>query len=346
LVSETSTLTASPHHRRRQAETTIWRRIASLDQGSIVILIALFLAAALAIFLPAFASLGNLMTLLRSVSVLGILALGMTVVIIGRGIDLSQIAVAMVSAGIAVKLMIGGVTMPAALAVGLLAAFCLGLFNGAFVAFCGVPALFATLASGLLIIGIARITVLPLRLFNVPADNAALLALGQSWHGIPAPVLVFGFCVAGVHVFMSRTTLGRFIYAHGDNPETARFSGMPVRLLTLLEYSTCSVIGYVGGIVMVASTGVVDLLVVNRSMLVFDVIMVAVLGGVSLVGGRGNVRGVVAGALLVGVLLNAMTLMNLDYQLESIIKGAALLAAIVLDNWLHPRDEETAAEGE
>ncbi len=345
MASETNTLAASPGNRRRQAETTVWRRIAALDQGSIVILNALLLAAALAIFLPEFASWGNLMTLLRSVSVLGILALGMTVVIIGRGIDLSQIAVAMVSAGIAVKLMIGGLAMPAALVVGLLTALGLGLFNGAFVAFFGVPALFATLASGLLIIGVARITVLPLRLFNVPADSA-LLALGQSWKGIPAPVLVFGLCIVGVYIFMSRTTLGRFIYAHGDNPETARFSGMPVRLLTLLEYAICSVIGYVGGIVMVASTGVVDLLVVNRSMLVFDVIMVAVLGGVSLVGGRGSVRGVVAGALLVGVLLNAMTLMNLDYQLESIIKGAALLAAIVLDNWLHPRDEETAAEGE
>ena len=80
--------------------------------------------------------------------------------------------------------------------------------------------------------------------------------------------------------------------------------------------------------------------------MIFDVILVVVLGGVSLVGGRGNVMSVIAGTLLIGVLLNAMTIMNLDVQTQNIIKGAVLLVAIVFDSYVNPRDEETAKQGD
>jgi ribose transport system permease protein len=148
-----------------------------------------------------------------------------------------------------------------------------------------------------------------------------------------------------VHLFLSRTVLGRFIYAHGDNPDAARLSGMPTRPLTMLEYALCAGIGYIGGVVMTAQTALMHLQVAEGT-LIFDVIMVVVLGGVSLTGGRGNVVSVVAGTLLIGVLLNGMTIMDMDIQTQNVVKGVVLLSAIVMDSVLHPRDEETSKQGD
>ena len=96
---------------------------------------------------------------------------------------------------------------------------------------------------------------------------------------------------------------------------------------------------------MAASTASMNTQVIN-STLIFDVILVVVLGGVSLVGGRGSVLSVLAGTALMGTLLNGMTILNLDNNVQNIVKGGVLLAAILLDNRLHPRDEETARQGD
>jgi ribose transport system permease protein len=168
---------------------------------------------------------------------------------------------------------------------------------------------------------------------------------GTTFGGLPVPVVAFAICALLLHLFLSRTVLGRFIYAHGDNAQAARLSGMATRPLTMLEYAICSAIGYVGGVIMVGSTSLMHLQIAE-STIIFDVILVVVLGGVSLVGGRGNVVSVIAGTLLIGVLLNAMTIMNLDIQTQDMIKGAVLLLAITLDSYIHPRDEETAKQGD
>ena len=136
--------------------------------------------------------------------------------------------------------------------------------------------------------------------------------------------MVFAVAAILVHLFLSRTVPGRFIYAHGDNPDAARLTGLATRPLTMLEYALSSAIGYVGGVVMISETALMHLQVAE-STLIFDVIMVVVLGGVSLVGGRGNVLSVVVGTLLIGVLLNGMTIMDMDVQTQNIIKGVVLL---------------------
>jgi ribose transport system permease protein len=120
---------------------------------------------------------------------------------------------------------------------------------------------------------------------------------------------------------------------------------LPTRPLTMMEYALSSAIGYVGGVVMISETALMHLQVAE-STLIFDVIMVVVLGGVSLVGGRGNVMSVIVGTVLIGVLLNGMTIMDMDVQTQNIIKGIVLLIAIVLDSYLHPQDEETSKQGD
>ena len=115
-------------------------------------------------------------------------------------------------------------------------------------------------------------------------------------------------------------SIGRFIYAHGDNLETARLTGIAVRPLTMLEYGICAAIGCAAGLVMAASTASMNTQIVNSTM-IFDVILVVVLGGVSLVGGRGGVLSVLAGTALIGTLLNGMTIMDLNNNVQNIVKG-------------------------
>ena len=321
------------------------RRVA-LSQEQIVLGVTALLAAAFALTLPGFGTLDNLLTLTRSVAILGMLGVAMSVVVIGRGLDLSLVAAMAVGAAVALQLLQQGWATAPALGVALLLAVAIGLINGFIIAFVEVPALFTTLATGFLVFGLGRVFLLDGVISYLPPQASGLAFIGQGRVlGVPMPIVAFALVALLVHLLMSRTAFGRFIYAHGDNPEAARLTGIAVRPLTMVEYALCSTIGLVAGLVMAASTASMNTQVIN-STLIFDVILVVVLGGVSLVGGRGSVLSVLAGTALIGTLLNGMTILNLDNNVQNIVKGAVLLAAILLDNRLHPRDEETARQGD
>lgn len=322
------------------------RGLRSLTQEQIVLITTLLLAVLFAALVPGFASVKNVLTLLNGIAVLGILSLGAAIVIIGRGLDISQIASLAIGAALAAIVMRNGGSIPWAIACGFLISLAIGLVNGLVIAFIEVPPLFATLATNLLMFGLAQIFIVGSTLLVYVPDSAkAFLALGDTLGGVPIPVLIFLLLALLVHLFLSRTRIGRFIYAHGDNPEAARLSGIPVRPLTVLEYCLSAVIGYVAGLVLMATLSSIDTQIVMGTE-IFNVILVAVLGGVSLVGGRGSVLSVIAGGLLIGVMLNGMTLLNLGNDAQNIFRGLVLLAAIVGDNLLHPRDEETARQGD
>ncbi|WOH84496.1 ABC transporter permease [Bradyrhizobium sp. BEA-2-5] len=317
-----------------------------LTQTTAVLVMCAALVVIFSIFLKGFPTLGNLFALARNISILGILALGMAVVVIGRGLDLSQVASFAASTAIAIILMNSGYATPIALLVGFVMAIGIGILNGFFISVIEMPPLLTTLASSLAVLGIVRTTAVQHYVVYLSKGHDEFLRLGGNiWGGVPISVLIFAATAVVVHVFLSRTVIGRFVYAHGDNPDAARQTGLPTRPLTMIEYALCAAIGYVGGVVMVAQTALMHLQVAE-STIIFDVIMVVVLGGVSLVGGRGNVMSVIAGTLLIGVLLNGMTIMDMDVQTQNIVKGIVLLIAILLDSRLHPRDEETSKQGD
>lgn len=322
------------------------RGIKRLSQEQIVLVTTLILTIAFSILVPNFASVKNFLTLLDSIAVLSILSLGAAIVIIGRGLDISQVASLAIGAALAAVVMRDGGSITLGIVCGFAVALAIGVVNGIVIAFVEVPPLFATLATNLLMYGLAQIFIVgSTYLVYIPDDAKAFLALGGSLFGVPIPVLIFLVLALVVHLFLSRTRLGRFIYAHGDNPEAARLSGIPLRPLTILEYSLSAVIGYLAGLVLMATLSSIDTQIVMGTE-IFDVILVAVLGGVSLVGGRGGVLSVIAGGLLIGVMLNGMTLLNMSNDAQNIFRGLVLLAAIVGDNLLHPRDEETARQGD
>jgi ribose transport system permease protein len=179
-----------------------------------------------------------------------------------------------------------------------------------------------------------------------PQNAPALVFAGRgTLLGIPMPIVVFAAAALALHAFLSRTSIGRFIYAQGDNPDAARLTGVALRPLIMLEYVLVAVFAWLAGLVWIGETGSMQMTIMLGTT-IFDVILVVVLGGISLIGGRGGVFSVVVGCALIGTLLNAFTIMNVNSELQNIIRGVVLLAAIILDNWLHPRDEETARQGD
>jgi ribose transport system permease protein len=224
-------------------------------------------------------------------------------------------------------------------------ALVIGVVNGIMVAFVEAPALFVTLAAGFVIYGLA-FWYAPAWVVYAPTNAPVLMYLGAGHlFGVPVPIFVFAVTALIMHLFLSQTSVGRFIYAQGDNPEAAKLSGIALRPLIVLEHVLVALLAWLAGLVWIGTTGSIQMAITQGTM-IFDVVLVVVIGGISLVGGRGSVFSVVVGCVLIGTLLNAFTIMDVNSEVQNIIKGVVLLAAIVLDNFLHPRDEETARQGD
>ena len=319
----------------------------SITQEQIVLFIAGIFFILFAFAVKGFATLGNITIMMRNISVLGIFSIGMGMVVIAKGIDLSEVAVGAMSAAWVLQLATDGVSLGYAILLGLALALFIGALNGYLIAFIEIPALFATLASGIYVFGFVRYFLLndQTNHFLPKADNAFLFVGQGKIMGVPAPILLFVLIALLAHLFLRLTRSGRFFYAMGDNEDAARMAGISVRPMKIFQYSLCSLIGYFAALVMVGTTGSVNTKIAS-STLIFDVVLVVVLGGISLIGGRGSVFSVIAGVLLVGILLNGMTLLHYALPTQDLIKGIILLAAILLDTLLHPRDEETARQGD
>lgn len=315
------------------------------SQEQIVLLITIALLIVFGLTLNGFATVSNLLNLLRSISILGVLGLGMGLIVISRGIDLSEVAIMAGSWAIALIEMQNGMPVFTAVLLALAIAVLIGVVNGVMVAFVEAPALFVTLAAGFVIYGLA-FWIAPAWVVYAPRDAPGLMYLGAGrLFGIPLPILVFAVAAIAMHLFLSRTSIGRFIYSQGDNPEAARLTGVALRPLIVLEHVLVALLAWIAGLVWVGTTGSMQMAITQGTM-IFDVVLVVVIGGISLIGGRGSVFSVVVGCILIGTLLNAFTIMDVNSEVQNIIKGVVLLAAIVLDNWLHPRDEETARQGD
>lgn len=314
-------------------------------QQTIVFAIFLALAAGFALFLPGFAQADNLLTLVQNVAILGILGLGMAVVVIGRGIDISMIAALAVPSGLLLQMVANGMPLAAAapLAVGLALLF--GLANGWLIAYAEVPSLFTTLASGLFLAGLGQVLfTLEVVQWSPGMDPIAWFGRG-TLAGLPMPVVMFGVAATAVALFLRCLRAGAFIYAIGDNPLAARATGLPTRPIMVLEYVLSALIGVFAGIVMAASVNSMPTRIYN-STLIYDVVLVIVLGGIGLSGGRGGVVNVIIGTLLIGTMLNGMTILDIPYAGQNLIKGVVLLVAVITDTFLNPRNEETAQQGD
>jgi ABC-type sugar transport system ATPase subunit/ribose/xylose/arabinose/galactoside ABC-type transport system permease subunit len=282
---------------------------------------------------PVFLGLGNLTDILRQVSEKGILAVGMTAVIVAGGIDLSVGSVLALAATLTAWLLMKGsvglaVTLLAVLAAG---AAC-GLVNGLVIARWRLPAFIATLATMSAARGVARYlsggTAIPLGFGEGAAPESVRALAGPLLPYVPAPAVVFVACVAGMHLFLARTAPGRALYAIGDNETAARLSGVRVARWKTAVYVISGTLAALAGLIHCAqleqgnpNDGVAYEL---------DAIAAVVIGGTSLSGGIGSVGGTLVGVLTIGVINNIMGLNNVDANLQLILKGVIILGAVWL----------------
>jgi ribose transport system permease protein len=317
-----------------------------VNQERIVLIIAIALFAFFSIGLNGFLSPANIWSLIQNVSILGILGVGMAIAIIGRGIDLSMVATMALSVAWLLGMMNSGMPIGVAVLWALGFAVLVGLVNGLLIAYVEIPAIFATLAMGILVYGFGKTWLVNVDVAYLPAGDSWFYKIGSGQIlGVPTPVILFAAVSFFAFLFLRYLTPGRFIYGMGDNPLAARITGIPVRPMIVLQYVLNAIIAFIAGLVTATAVSSMNTRVA-LSTLVYDVILVVVLGGIGLSGGKGGIRNVIVGTLLIGILLNGMTIMNLTYTMQNILKSVILLAAIIIDTILNPRDEQTAQHGD
>ena len=225
-----------------------------VTQQGIVFGIFAVLFIGFSILLPGFLTPDNMIALLQNVAVLGILSLGMAIVIIGRGIDLSMIATLAVPPGLILQMVQNGHSVPEAFAAAVVLAVAFGLLNGWLIAYAEVPSLFTTLASGLFLAGLGQAFFFRLDVvqWSEKLDPIAWVGRG-TFLGVPMPIIMFALAAFAVAFFLRRTRLGTYIYAIGDNPFGARTTGIPTRPVIVLQYLLAALIGAVAGLVLAAS---------------------------------------------------------------------------------------------
>ncbi|MBB3951062.1 ABC transporter permease [Aureimonas jatrophae] len=295
-----------------------------------------------------FLSLGNLQVILSNSASLAILSCGMAVVVISRGLDLSLVAQMTAGATVFGILLANGVAAPVAVGASLAAIVLIGFLNAWLIAYVEIPAMLATLASSMFMVGFLRFAVLRGEfLLLLPKSDPTVAFLASSLPiGLSVPVLLMLATVAATWFLLARSTAGRITYAMGDNFQAARLTGLPVRRTTIVVYVFAGLTALVAGLVTASASGAVDFRTVTNGTLIFDVILAVVLGGIPLRGGRGGVRNIVVGVALIAVLRNGMTLMDFTTQTQDMLKGVVLLSAIVVDNHFNPRDAETDTVGD
>lgn len=313
------------------AQTTVsqqpwWRgRLSFQTVGLPLVLVALYLV--FSVTAPNFATLSNQLNILQSAAYVGIIAFGMTLVIISGQIDISVgSAVALSSALLGVLSVNLGIPLYLSIVIVLIEGTIVGLFAGYLVARFGVPSFIVTLA---LFSALKGMALLITNAYPVSIDDEAFLYLGfGKIFGIPVPAVLLAITFA-IFLFISKkTTFGRSTYAVGGNAEAARLSGLPVRRIQVL------VLGITG--LLAALVGVLQssrLASGNPNIgtgLEFDAIAAVIIGGTSLFGGRGSMVGTLLGVLLITVLSNGMVMLGLNPYAQQVVRGVVVVAAVLV----------------
>ncbi|UFX49049.1 ABC transporter permease [Bradyrhizobium sp. 41S5] len=307
----------------------------------------IFLSAFFAIASPSFATIDNVGNILTQVSVTGIIAVGLTFVILCAEIDLSIASIANVT-GIAVAYFtlqesyvnIANIPMPGFAAILLALALCalLGLVNALGLTVIGIPSFIMTLAMMQIAAGVSALLVRGQIAYKVPP---LITTLGSgSIGGIPWIVIVAAVMLLGGHLVLTYTRFGRYVYMVGGNREAAEFAGLNVKLILGSVMVISAVCSGIGGMLGVAHFGSAQQNEFDTYLL--DSIAAVVVGGTSLFGGRGGIGNTIVGLFVLGVLNNGLDHVNIDSFLKILIRGLILLVALIINVYAQRLREQTA----
>ena len=295
------------------------------NMGILIGLVVLFLF--LSVATDSFLSTKNMLQVLRQICINGLLAFGMTFVLIIGGIDLTVGSVVAIS-GVSVVIMLNsGVPLPVALVVALLLGAIVGLLNGGIIALTGMPPFIVTLSLQGTIRGIAYV-ITDGR--SVSCDNAVFNAIGNGYlFGIPIPIYIVAFVMIVISILLNYTRFGRRMYAVGGNITAAGFSGIHVKKIMVQVYVLSGVLSALAGIIL--ASRMYSGQPASGQAYESDAIAAAVLGGTSFNGGIGTVGGTLIGALVIGFLTNGLNLLHISSYVQMIIKGLVIIGAVGID---------------
>ena len=303
--------------------------IERLRKGKAGLIVALvLLGAALSVAEPVFLTAPNLINLVRQISINGILAVGVTCVLLTGGVDLSLGSVAAL-AGVVAALFAqpGHYSVPAAVSMGLLSGACCGALNGFVVAKGRVAPFIVTLGMMTAARGVALVLSGGRPISGL---DAAFTSIGAgSIGGVPFPILIFFAVALALHLLLKNLKPGRYIYAVGGNETAARASGVGVAATKTLAYTICGSSAGLAGVVLASriTAGQPNAAAGYE----LDAIAAAVIGGTSLSGGVGDVGGTILGALFMGMINNGLDLMNVSSYYQQIVKGLIIVGAVWMD---------------
>jgi ribose transport system permease protein len=299
----------------------------SLAFGTLILLFVFFSFAS-----PNFLTWTNISGVLLATAVIGILALGTTFVIITAGIDLS-IGTGMTLAAVMTGLLVVNFGLPvwAGVLGGVLTGAVIGFINGFNVAILGLPPFIATLAMMMIAQGLALILsgVKPIYFSNV-APNFKQIAIGSLVPGLPNAVLITAVLAIIAAFVLSKTLLGRFTFAIGSNEEATRLSGVDTKKWKIAIYSFAGIFtGFAGVIIASRLDSAQPQIGMGYEL---QAIAAVIIGGTSLMGGRGSILGTVIGALIMSVLINGLRIMSIQTEWQTVVVGIVILFAVYADN--------------
>jgi ribose transport system permease protein len=283
----------------------------------------------LAVLSPNFRTVGNLLDVMRQVSINAVISFGMTLTILLGGIDLSVGSVLAVSSVLTALLMKGGHGAVLAATIGLVAGALMGSLNGVVIAKGKVAPFIATLGTMTLLRGIALVLSKGSPISNFGNDFFSLLGGGYLIHLIPLPVIWMLIIFTLFWFLLAKTVFGRHVYATGGNSEAARLSGVKTDRVQILVYTISGAMAAVAGVILASRLDSAQ--PTAGAGYELDAITAVVLGGTSLSGGRGWIFGTLVGALLIGVLNNGLNLIGVSAFYQQVAKGAVILIAVLLD---------------
>ena len=282
------------------------------------------------ILTPHFLTVSNLLNVAQQTSINAIIAVGLTFVIITAGIDLSVGSILAFAGVVLAWALQSGVPLPFALLIGLGVGTLSGLVNGVLISYGRLPPFISTLG----MMSVARGAALlfsdgrPISGFS---ESFRYLATGKVFF-IPVPVILTGLVYLIAHFVLTRTKFGRYTYAIGGNEEAALLSGVRVKFHKAIVYGTSGLLSGLAAIVLTARLNSAQ--PIAGIMYELDAIAATVIGGTSLMGGRGTIFGTLIGALIIGVLRNGLNLLDVSPYIQQVVIGSVIIAAVLVDTTL------------
>ncbi|HVP17415.1 MAG TPA: ABC transporter permease [Spirochaetia bacterium] len=305
-------------------------RVRSLASEWGIVLVIVALGALFGLTAPRFLLTENIVTIFKQISVVAIMAIGMFVVILVGGIDLSVGSSALLSAVVTMFLLNHGY-LPTSLAIlaGIAAACAIGLVNGFLVESAGISPIIVTLGTMIAVRGLAQTILWIDNAWLWVRDPAFTFIAQKNILYIPALVIFTVLLYIVFAVVLRQTSFGRFLYAIGGNARATALCGVPVVRLKTIAYVLSGFTAGIGGLVLAARLSAVSPGVGNN--IQFDVILAVVLGGASLTGGSGRLEKSMLGALIAGMILNYLTIKGIPGPYQTAVNGLLILAAVVID---------------